>query len=73
MMLDPQLELAMTLKAEQWNVVMAGLQEMPYRVVAPIIDALARQFREATAAADQTGPLARMAEARTGEHADGTD
>jgi hypothetical protein len=39
------------LEAQQWNVVMTALQEAPYRVAQPIVQALAEQFAAAARAA----------------------
>jgi hypothetical protein len=37
-------QIRLMLEAQQWNVVMTGLQELPYRVSAPVIAALSQQF-----------------------------
>lgn len=36
-----------TLTAEQWNIVLAGLNELPYRASAPVIGALMPQLQAA--------------------------
>lgn len=35
-----------TLEAQQWNVVMAALNEAPYRHAAPVIQTLSEQLKE---------------------------
>jgi hypothetical protein len=46
-----------TLEAQQWNVIMAALNEAPYRHAAPVIQTLNQQLQEA-AAATQTAQAA---------------
>lgn len=57
-MFAPDQPLAMTLSAAEWNVVMSIMREapMPYRVSAPIIAALARQFDAALPRANGAHP-----------------
>jgi hypothetical protein len=47
----PTDSIGVVLEAQQWNVVMATLQEAPYRVAQPIVQALAEQFAAAARAA----------------------
>jgi hypothetical protein len=53
--------ITITLEAQHWNVVLSGLQEMPYRIAVPVIRALSGQFLAVTDAPAQT------------EHANGED
>jgi hypothetical protein len=46
--------LAVTLQAQQWNGVMASLQEAPYRIAAPLIESINAQLNEAISAAQQS-------------------
>jgi hypothetical protein len=45
--IEPDAELSATLKAREWNVVFAALQEMPFRVAAPILGTLGQQLNAA--------------------------
>jgi hypothetical protein len=49
MVTAPDQLLTATLEAQQWNVVMAALHDAPYRVAAPLIEALSRQLQAAAA------------------------
>jgi hypothetical protein len=49
MMTAPDQLLTATLEAQQWNAVMSALHEAPYRMAAPIIEALSRQLQAAAA------------------------
>ena len=49
--------LIVTLEAQQWNVVLAGLGELPWRVANPVMQRLLPQLEAAATAADQ--PIAR--------------
>jgi hypothetical protein len=42
--IEPDRPLSATLSAQQWNVVFAALQKLPYEMVAPIIPRLAEQL-----------------------------
>jgi len=44
--IEPNKPLSVTLTAEQWNVVMAALNELPHRVARPIVDASMAQLRQ---------------------------
>jgi hypothetical protein len=50
--LDAMTPLAVTLEAQQWNQILATLNEAPYRVAAPLIQRIGQQLQE------QTGQLA---------------
>lgn len=39
---------SITLEAEQWNVVLGAMHEVPYRLALPIIQELTKQFLAAT-------------------------
>jgi hypothetical protein len=41
--MDPNEPVTITLEAQQWNNVLALLQEGPFRVAAPLIDSIMRQ------------------------------
>jgi hypothetical protein len=51
--------LTVTLEAQQWQSVIAALSEAPYRVAAPLIDAITQQFQvQATqSAAEASGSI----------------
>jgi len=49
--IDPTTPISITLQAQQWNTVLAVLSDQPYRVSAPLIDAITTQANAATAAA----------------------
>jgi hypothetical protein len=59
-MLAPDRSLTITLEAQHWNAVMTALQEapLPYRMTAPAIAALSRQFN---ALAENHTPLVKQA------------
>jgi hypothetical protein len=42
-MLDPNTTLTVTLRAAEWNAIMAQLAEGPYRLVAPLLASIQRQ------------------------------
>jgi len=46
--MTPQQPLTVTLEAQQWNAVMALLSEGPYRIAAPLIEAIQRQCMAAS-------------------------
>jgi len=48
--IDPITPLAVTLQAQQWNAVLAILSDQPYRVAAPLIDAITGQANAGVAA-----------------------
>jgi len=50
-MIDPDQEVACSLTAAEWNVVLAALQELPFRVSAPLISKLRQQIAIAAPAA----------------------
>jgi hypothetical protein len=70
MTIDPQsrpvpanMPLTITLEAQQWNSVMAALAETPYRIAAPLIQAISEQLQQQAATvaeAEQTHPQARV-------------
>jgi hypothetical protein len=45
MVTAPDQLLTATLEAQQWNIVMSALHDAPYRVAAPLIEALSRQLQ----------------------------
>lgn len=51
--MDPKRELTMTFSWQVWQVISAGLQELPGRVCIPIMDQMQKQLNE-IAAADTT-------------------
>lgn len=44
--LDANTPMSATLTAQEWNIVLAGLQELPYRVAAQVIPKLAMQLQQ---------------------------
>jgi hypothetical protein len=42
--MNPNDQLAVTLEAQQWNVVLATLAEGPFRIVAPLMQEIQRQL-----------------------------
>jgi len=46
----PTLPMSVQLEAQQWNGVLAALSDAPYRMAAPIIDAITQQLGEASRA-----------------------
>jgi hypothetical protein len=48
---DPTTPLAITLQVQQWNVVLGILSDQPYRVAAPLIEAITGQANTAAASA----------------------
>jgi hypothetical protein len=52
--LDPTAPLAITLQAQQWNMILNVLHDAPYRIAAPLIAAITDQAQ----AAQQPPPVA---------------
>jgi negative regulator of sigma E activity len=52
-MLQAQDKVSITLEVQYWNAVLEALNSAPYRVAAPIIGELVRQYNEANAASEQ--------------------
>lgn len=50
--------LSVTLEAQQWNAVIAALAEAPYRIAAPLIQAMSEQLQQN--APDQGVPAVRQ-------------
>jgi len=46
-----ELPLTITLQAQEWNTVMAALNELPYKVAAPLISRIGEQFAHQVGAA----------------------
>lgn len=44
--LQPDQPLAVTLEAQQWNVVLGALQEAPWRIADPVIRKIAQQIEQ---------------------------
>lgn len=42
-MIEPETQIPVTLSAQQWNLVLAQLADGPYRLVAPILNAIQQQ------------------------------
>lgn len=61
--MNPQQPLTVILEAAQWNAVMALLAEGPYRISAPLIQAIQQQCMAASTQAPTNGV---SEEARTG-------
>lgn len=59
MPLDPNAQIAITLNAAQWNIVLTQLAEGPYRVVAALMQSIAQQC-EAHAEASQQPSLSHL-------------
>ena len=53
-----QSRISVSLPLEQWNVVGAGLAELPFRVAAPVIGELQRQVSAGLEAAKASGEAA---------------
>jgi hypothetical protein len=53
--------IAITLEARQWNVLIEALVDAPYRVAAPLINAIATQAKAAEMAAAPPAPFNRAA------------
>ena len=43
--IDASAPITVTLQAQQWNVVLAALNEAPYRIAAPLIAAIGEQLQ----------------------------
>ncbi len=54
--IEPNRSLSAQLTAEQWNTVMAALNELPHRVARPIFDSLMAQLQQ------QSQPQMQMSE-----------
>ena len=53
-MLEPNTQIHIILNAQQWNTVLLQLAEGPYRVVAPLMEAIQRQCQEHDPAVEQS-------------------
>jgi hypothetical protein len=53
--IEATMPLTITLEAQQWNQVLATLNEAPYRIAAPLIQTIGQQLQEQTG---QLGPQA---------------
>jgi len=53
----PTLPMSVQLEAQQWNGVLAALSDAPYRMAAPIIDAITQQLGEASRAHQGPPPM----------------
>lgn len=51
MPIEPTAPIAITLQAQQWNLVLAALGDAPYRIAAPLIAAITEQAQQADAPA----------------------
>jgi hypothetical protein len=48
---------AVTLEAQQWNNVLAALAETPFKIAAPLIQAISEQLQSAAGQAQPNGPM----------------
>lgn len=55
--IPPDTALSVTLEAQQWNTVMAALSEAPYRVAAPLIQAITGQLQNQVQAGVSNGTI----------------
>jgi hypothetical protein len=44
--IEPTQQLAATLTAQEWNTVMAAVNELPHRIARPIFDKLGQQLQQ---------------------------
>lgn len=51
--------ISITLEAQQWNTVLAGLGELPWRVANPVMQKLFPQLEAVATVVDPTKPIAR--------------
>lgn len=56
--LDPTTAIPITLQVQQWNAVLAILSDQPYRVAAPLIEAITSQASTAASAFAATAAAA---------------
>lgn len=45
--IPPEKEITITLQAQHWQVVMNAVQELPFRIANPVVQALTLQFSQA--------------------------
>lgn len=44
--IPPEQEITITLQAQHWQLIMNAVQEMPYRIAQPVVQALTQQFSQ---------------------------
>ena len=44
--INPNQPLTVTLSAQEWNTVMAGLNELPHRIARPVFDRIGQQLQQ---------------------------
>ena len=44
--ISPDQKLTVTLSAQEWNTVMAGLNELPHRIARPVFDRIGQQLQQ---------------------------
>ena len=44
--INPDQPLTVTLSAQEWNTVMAGLNELPHRIARPVFDRIGQQLQQ---------------------------